>query len=632
MKRILIALMLCVFAASYAGATATIVIVNNDGPGEGFNDNTPAAPVGGNPGVTLGQQRLNAFQFAADIWSCILDSDITIRIQAQFNPLSCGPSSGVLGGAGPLGVWRDFTNRPIANTWYAVAQANALAGADLDPVGNDISATFNSDVGTPGCLETSGWYLGLDNNAPSNEIDLVVVLLHEFAHGLGSASFVDESTGALLGGFHDAWNHFLFDNTTGKLWSAMSDPERQASAINTNNLAWTGPTVTAALPGFLCSEVTLEVTAPGAIAGFYTAPAASFYPCNSTATGDVVLVDDNVGTTSDGCSGIVNDVNGKIALIDRGACAFVDKVLNAQAAGAIGVIVANNVAGAPFAMGGSSAGINIPAVMISQADGNTIKAQLGVGVTATIGLGATMSGADASGRLTMYTPNPVEPGSSVSHWNTTATPNLLMEPSINSDLAHDVDLTEEQFIDLGWPMNAAPTVICQNVSVDADSGLCTAVVTPAQVDNGSFDPNGDGINLSLEPAGPYAEGVTVVDLIVDDGWLADTCQASITVTKPVTAVPEGHVGFYLGAASPNPFAGRTQLQLTLTVPGTVQARVFDAQGRMIRVIQNGFVPVGESVLEWDGRADDGREVGAGVYFIQVISPEATETQKVVMRR
>ena len=44
-----------------AHAAATIVIINNNQPGVGFNDATAAAPVGGNPGTTLGQQRLNAF-------------------------------------------------------------------------------------------------------------------------------------------------------------------------------------------------------------------------------------------------------------------------------------------------------------------------------------------------------------------------------------------------------------------------------------------------------------------------------------------------------------------------------------------------------------------------------------------
>ena len=79
-----------------AAADARITIVNVDGLNEGFNDPTPAAPVGGNPGTTKGQQRLIAFQFAADLWGAALDSNVDIQIQAAFNPL--GPN--VLGSAG----------------------------------------------------------------------------------------------------------------------------------------------------------------------------------------------------------------------------------------------------------------------------------------------------------------------------------------------------------------------------------------------------------------------------------------------------------------------------------------------------------------------------------------------------
>ena len=55
-------------AAGSVFAGATITIVNKNLPGVGFNDPTPVAPVGGNPGTTLGEQRLLAFQHAAGIW------------------------------------------------------------------------------------------------------------------------------------------------------------------------------------------------------------------------------------------------------------------------------------------------------------------------------------------------------------------------------------------------------------------------------------------------------------------------------------------------------------------------------------------------------------------------------------
>src|SRR6476659_6660381 len=79
--------------------SATITIINVDGAGQGFNDTTVVAPVGGNPGTTLGEQRLNAFQYAADIWGNILDSDIEIVIGASFSALSCDSSGAILGQA-----------------------------------------------------------------------------------------------------------------------------------------------------------------------------------------------------------------------------------------------------------------------------------------------------------------------------------------------------------------------------------------------------------------------------------------------------------------------------------------------------------------------------------------------------
>src|SRR5437868_6963149 len=66
---------LCALVAASAHAT-TIAIVNGDGAGEGLNDPTVVAPVGGNPGTTLGAQRLNALQSAANIWAGLLKSSV----------------------------------------------------------------------------------------------------------------------------------------------------------------------------------------------------------------------------------------------------------------------------------------------------------------------------------------------------------------------------------------------------------------------------------------------------------------------------------------------------------------------------------------------------------------------------
>ena len=127
----------------------------------------------------------------------------------------------------------------------------------------------------------------------------------------------------------------------------------------------------------------LTVNTPAGIAGAYTAAEASFGPGvpSTPITADFALVDDGTSTIDDGCEPLINAavINGKIAVLYRGNCNFVNKVLNAQDAGAVAVIVINNVAGAPTTMGGTSAAITIPSIMISQADGNSIVAQMMTG-------------------------------------------------------------------------------------------------------------------------------------------------------------------------------------------------------------------------------------------------------------
>src|SRR5689334_17099947 len=95
-------------AGTLAHAAATITIVNGNAPGVGFNDPTPVAPVGGNPGTTLGQQRLNAFQYVASLWGQQLTSTVETKILATFEPLTCTATSAVLGSAGPRDVESDF--------------------------------------------------------------------------------------------------------------------------------------------------------------------------------------------------------------------------------------------------------------------------------------------------------------------------------------------------------------------------------------------------------------------------------------------------------------------------------------------------------------------------------------------
>ena len=110
--------------------------------------------------------------------------------------------------------------------------------------------------------------------------------------------------------------------------------------------------------------------------GVVAAESGEFGPQQFDVTGTVALADDGVAPTSDACEAFVGDVAGRIALVRRGTCTFVTKVQNAQDAGAIGVIVANDVSGGPPAMGGTSTTITIPTLSIGMDDGDDLQSSL----------------------------------------------------------------------------------------------------------------------------------------------------------------------------------------------------------------------------------------------------------------
>ena len=167
---------------------ATITIINVDGPGEGFNDPTPAAPIGGNPGTTVGAQRLYVFNHAAGIWGALLPSTVEIKVNAQFSPQTCDASGAVLGGASAGSSHRNFAGAPFTNTWYQQALANRIAGFDLNAGVNDINITFNSNIGSsPSGTCPFCWYYGVDGNEGTC-VELLPVVLHELGHGLGFAT------------------------------------------------------------------------------------------------------------------------------------------------------------------------------------------------------------------------------------------------------------------------------------------------------------------------------------------------------------------------------------------------------------------------------------------------------------
>ena len=226
----------------------------------------------------------------------------------------------------------------------------------------------------------------------------------------------------------------------------------------------------------------VTIDPPSSAAGTYLAAGAAFGPAPSVVgvSGAVVLVNDGAGASNtDGCEPFTLPT-GAIALVDRGNCEFQLKAQNAQNAGASAVIVVNNVAGAPSTMGGTNPAIAIPAVMVSLADGTTIKA----GLPATgrvhspptpdrschdtgVILGDVMKVACAGGNgLSVWTIDPDEGGSLVD-------PDLLYSRTIvGVSIGHSAAFTwDGELIVFGHEPGGGGEARCQSTSAAVDRTL-----------------------------------------------------------------------------------------------------------------------------------------------------------------
>jgi len=99
--------------------------------------------------------------------------------------------------------------------------------------------------------------------------------------------------------------------------------------------------------------------------------------------------------------------------------------------------------------------------------------------------------------------------------------------------------------------------------------------------------------------------------------------------QAVTDVPE-LPAFAIHGNFPNPFNPKTTLRFEMSHAGYVRARVFDVNGREVRVLTEDWFDVGAKELVWDGRDAQSRELPGGVYLYNIETPGGVASGKMVM--
>lgn len=443
-----------------AQSSAQFEFITNDPVGIGFNDNTSASTLspqalGNNPGTTVGELRRNVLEAAGARWSQFLNSEVPIIVDVDFEDLGGSSGGGIsLAGASATSYVRNFANAPRTGIYYPLALANSLADTDLRPTLSDIDITVNSNAELNGSSGLS-WYYGLDGNTPFNFINFSDVIAHELGHGLGFASFASVQTGAFAFGEPDVFSTLIYDSEVLLSWESMNDSARVTSATNDPFLVWLGAYSNTAADGV--NDYITSGKQNFIIAGTsFPAEQANFSSSISDDgfTEELVLVNDGVNITSDAAEVIINtaELSGKIALVN-----FDLKVSRAQDAGALAVVIANNVGGDALIIPSGASTDPIPVIFVSENSGNNLKALLSSGTPVSVTLYTSLLTVNEGGSATefqthirLHAPATLAPGSSVSHWSADASPNLLMEPSINSGLNENLDLSPLLMKDIGW--------------------------------------------------------------------------------------------------------------------------------------------------------------------------------------
>ncbi len=290
---------------------------------------------------------------------------------------------------------QNTNNKVIVCRWYASGVANIWSGQLLAfDHGTHVAGTVAGNFGTSGLVTgTSVTISGMSGVAPKALLGdynvfpgfgagYVAFGGSAFSHDIAAAledavldsmDVVNMSLGGAVQGPHDflaeAVNATVDAGLVVAVAAGNSGPA--PGTVESPGTAAKAITVGASTnPHYIGVPVTLTVSVTSPMTFQFEASIGEFDPF-STPAADAEYA---VASPSNGCTAI-SGVFGKIAIIDRGVCSFTTKVRNAQNAGAIGVIVVNNVAGDPIAMAqdGTTPVPTIPAVMVSKSDGSVIK-------------------------------------------------------------------------------------------------------------------------------------------------------------------------------------------------------------------------------------------------------------------
>lgn len=188
----------------------------------------------------------------------------------------------------------------------------------------------------------------------------------------------------------------------------------------------------------------------------------------------------------------------------------------------------------------------------------------------------------------------------------------------------------------GYRMDGDPRAsgVASDIAVSWNENLKQYKVVAYDLSGRGLASPSQSLTLEIPVAREYFEE-EIETFVVDRIVLSDAYGRPVgLIETPASGEPGPHPGVldFEASMSPNPLRTVSQVEYSLPASGQVTVAVYDASGRQVRMLAEGWQGAGEHSVTWDGRSEGGDRVADGVYFVRIDGSTGEQVEKITVMR
>jgi hypothetical protein len=190
--------------------------------------------------------------------------------------------------------------------------------------------------------------------------------------------------------------------------------------------------------------------------------------------------------------------------------------------------------------------------------------------------------------------------------------------------------------------SAGQTTIAGNLNIDSDPTQALIEVFKASADPSGYGEGGTYLGTaSANASGNWS--VVVGGLVAGDTITATTTDLTLNTSEfgqnftVVTGIEETEINlttksYDVGYNHPNPFALSTSIDFALPEESSIEVKIYDVSGRIVKTLAEGSFGPALHTLHWSGTDTEGHKVSPGVYILILDAGEFKAVRKMVVTK